>query len=136
LSQGRQRSIAKLHPLREDKARNSHRQASKRTVAGPAADGSVDNPFSEAQFKTMKYRPGYPDRFGSIEDARRFCQQFFPWYNHQHHHSGLNLLTPANVHYGQAGQVISKRQSVLDAAYQASASAGCAVGKRFHRRVR
>ena len=50
---------------------------------------SDDNPFSEAHFKTMKYRPEYPDRFGSIQDARRFCQEFFPWYNHQHHHSGL-----------------------------------------------
>src|SRR5438309_4460445 len=55
---------------------------------------SDDNPFSEAHFKTMKYRPEYPDRFGSIQDARRFCQNFFPWYNHQHHHSGLQLLTP------------------------------------------
>ena len=78
---------------------------------------SDDNPFSEAQFKTMKYRPGYPDRFGSIQDARRFCQDFFLWYNNQHHHSGLNLLTPANVHFGNAAQVISERQSVLDAAY-------------------
>lgn len=77
-----------------------------------------DNPFSEAHFKTLKYRPGYPDRFGSIEDARRFCQEFFPWYNRQDHHSGLNLLTPPNVHYGQATQVISSRQSVLDAAYR------------------
>ncbi len=58
---------------------------------------SDDNPFSEAHFKTMKYRPGYPDRFGSIQDARRFCQEFFAWYNHQHHHSGLNLLTPGAV---------------------------------------
>jgi putative transposase len=80
---------------------------------------SDDNPFSEAHFKTMKYRPEYPDRFGSIQDARRFCQAFFPWYNHQHHHSGLQLLTPATVHYGQATQLISKRQSVLDVAYQA-----------------
>jgi putative transposase len=79
---------------------------------------SDDNPFSEAHFKTMKYRPGYPDRFGSIQDARHFCQEFFAWYNHQHHHSGLNLLTPANVHYGQAAQVISQRQAVLDIAYQ------------------
>ncbi len=76
---------------------------------------SDDNPFSEAHFKTMKYRPDYPDRFGSIQDARRFCQEFFPWYNHQHHHSGLQLLTPATVHYGQAAQLISKRQAVLDA---------------------
>jgi putative transposase len=80
---------------------------------------SDDNPFSEAHFKTLKYRPNYPDRFGSIQDARLFCQEFFPWYNQQHHHSGLNLLTPANVHYGQAPQLISNRQAVLDLAYQA-----------------
>jgi putative transposase len=80
---------------------------------------SDDNPFSEAHFKTLKYRPGYPDRFGSIQDARRFCQEFFPWYNNQHHHSGLQLLTPATVHYGRAAQLISHRQSVLDFAYQA-----------------
>lgn len=79
---------------------------------------SDDNPFSEAHFKTMKYRPEYPDRFGSIQDARRFCQDFFPWYNHQHHHSGLQLLTPATVHYGQAAQLIAKRQAVLDAAFE------------------
>jgi putative transposase len=79
---------------------------------------SDDNPFSEAQFKTLKYRPGYPDRFGSIEDARRFCQEFFPWYNHEHHHSGLQLLTPATVHYGQSTQLISQRQAVLDLAFQ------------------
>jgi putative transposase len=79
---------------------------------------SDDNPFSEAHFKTLKYRPGYPDRFGSIQDARLFCQGFFPWYNQQHHHSGLNLLTPATVHYGQAAPLISQRQTVLDAAYQ------------------
>ena len=81
-------------------------------------DPSDDNPFSEAHFKTMKYRPDYPDRFGSIQDARRFCQDFFAWYNHQHHHSGLQLLTPATVHYGQAPQLISKRQAVLDLAFQ------------------
>jgi len=79
---------------------------------------SDDNPFSEAHFKTLKYRPGYPDRFGSIQDARRFCQGFFPWYNHQHRHSGLSLITPATVHYGQAAQLIAKRQIILDTAYQ------------------
>ena len=80
---------------------------------------SDDNPFSEAHFKTLKYRPGYPDRFGSIQDARSFCQEFFPWYNHQHHHSGLQLLTPATVHYGLAAQLISERQAVLDSAFKA-----------------
>lgn len=80
---------------------------------------SDDNPFSEAQFRTLKYRPGFPDRFGSIEDARLFCQQFFPWYNHEHHHSGLRLMTPATVHYGQARQLLASRQAVLDAAWRA-----------------
>jgi putative transposase len=79
---------------------------------------SDDNPFSEAHFKTMKYRPEYPNRFGSIQDARQFCQQFFHWYNHDHHHSGLQLLTPATVHYGRADQLISQRQAVLDVAFQ------------------
>jgi len=80
---------------------------------------SDDNPFSEAHFKTMKYRPDYPDRFGSIQDARGFCHGFFPWYNHQHHHSGLHLLTPAAVHYQQSDQLILQRQAVLDVAYAA-----------------
>jgi putative transposase len=80
---------------------------------------SDDNPYSEAHFKTLKYRPGFPDRFGSLEEARRFCQEFFFWYNHEHHHSGLQLMTPAIVHYGHAEELLSHRQSVLDAAYQA-----------------
>jgi putative transposase len=79
---------------------------------------SDDNPFSEAHFKTMKYRPDYPDRFGSIEDARHFCQEFFHWYNHRHHHSALQLLTPATVHYRQTAPLIQQRQAVLDRAYQ------------------
>jgi putative transposase len=79
---------------------------------------SDDNPFSEAHFKTMKYRPDYPDRFGSIQDARGFCQEFFHWYNHRHHHSALQLLTPATVHYRQTAPLIQQRQAVLDRAYQ------------------
>ena len=63
---------------------------------------SNDNPYSEAQFKTMKYRPDYPKRFGSIEDARAWAGEFFPWYNEVHHHSGIGLLPPAVVHYGEA----------------------------------
>ena len=78
-----------------------------------------DNPYSEAQFKTMKYRPDYPDRFGSIQDARAWARPFFHWYNHEHHHSGWALLTPATVHYGQAQTVIDRRQMVLQAAYAA-----------------
>ena len=80
---------------------------------------SDDNPYSESQFRTMKYRPEFPDRFGCIQDSRAFCQQFFQWYNEQHRHSGLGLLTPAVVHSGQAPAVLAARQVVLDAAYQA-----------------
>jgi len=80
---------------------------------------SDDNPFSESQFKTLKYRPEFPDRFGSQEDGRGFCQRFFRWYNHEHYHSGIGLLTPFMVHYGLAGAVLSKRQQTLDAAYLA-----------------
>jgi putative transposase len=78
---------------------------------------SDDNPFSEAQFKTMKFRPDDPDRFDSLTDARRWARCFFDWYNHQHYHSGLNLLTPASVHYGQADTVKQQRQTVMSAAY-------------------
>ncbi len=80
---------------------------------------SDDNPFSESQFKTMKYRPEFPDRFSSFEHALEFCGRFFPWHNHEHHHWGLGLLTPATVHYGQADTVLAARQVVLDAAYAA-----------------
>jgi len=78
---------------------------------------SDDNPYSESQFKTLKYRPEFPDRFGSIQDARAFCMRFFRWYNQEHHHSGIALLTPDMLHYGMAGQVIKQRQKVLDQAY-------------------
>jgi putative transposase len=80
---------------------------------------SDDNPYSESHFRTLKYRPDFPDRFGCIEDSRAFCQKFFTWYNEEHRHSGIELLTPSMVHYGQAGAVIERRQVVLDAAYQA-----------------
>jgi putative transposase len=79
---------------------------------------SDDNPFSEAQFKTLKYRPDYPERFGSLADARRWARRFFDWYNDDHHHSGLALLTPAVVHGGQAETVRQSRQTVLRQAYQ------------------
>lgn len=80
---------------------------------------SNDNPFSESQFRTMKYRPQFPDRFGCIQDSRSFCQIFFPWYNDQHRHSGIAMMTPASVHYGQALAVRENRQIALDAAYKA-----------------
>jgi len=78
---------------------------------------SNDNPFSESQFKTMKYRPEFPERFGSLEDTRTFCRDFFSWYNTQHHHSGIGLLTPEQVHYGLAQQIVKERQEVLKKAY-------------------
>ena len=79
---------------------------------------SDDNPFSEAQFKTMKYRPDYPDRFANMHDARQWVRTFFDWYNCQHYHSGLNLMTPASVHYGEANVVQQQRQLVMNTAYE------------------
>jgi transposase InsO family protein len=78
---------------------------------------SDDNPYSEAQFRTMKYRPDFPQRFGSIEDARTHCQRFFDWYNNEHRHSGIGFMTPATVHYGHAGAVQKQRAVALDAAF-------------------
>lgn len=80
---------------------------------------SNDNPFSESQFKTLKYRPSFPARFGCPQDARSHCGNFFPWYNTEHRHSGLGLLTPHEVHYGLAAERIEQRSKVLLAAYQA-----------------
>ena len=80
---------------------------------------SDDNPFSESQFKTLKYRPDFPDRFGCIEDSRNFGQGFFSWYNTEHHHSGIGLLTPEAVHYGLAEETQKARGKVLSAAYEA-----------------
>jgi putative transposase len=79
---------------------------------------SDDNPYSESQFRTMKYRPEFPDRFGCLQDSRAFAQGFFRWYNQEHRHSGLALLTPAMVHYGQSALILEQRQSVLDRAYR------------------
>jgi putative transposase len=78
---------------------------------------SNDNPYSESQFRTMKYRPEFPDRFGSYPDAHAFCGRFFRWYNDQHRHSGIGFHTPADVHYGRAGLVRARRADVLSAAY-------------------
>ncbi len=80
---------------------------------------SNDNPFSEAQFRTLKYCPQFPDRFGSLEDGRAFGQEFFRWYNQDHRHSGLGFLTPATVHFGQAAAVRAQRARVLTTAYAA-----------------
>jgi len=78
---------------------------------------SNDNPYSESQFKTMKYRPEFPERFGCYQDAHRFCTEFFPWYNHEHHHSGLGYLTPYEVHYGLAEKRREQRAGVLKEAF-------------------
>ena len=80
---------------------------------------SDDNPYSESHFRTLKYRPGFPERFGCLQDARSFSQEFFSWYNNEHRHSGLGLLSPAVVHYGLAPEAIKQRRAVLDAAYSA-----------------
>jgi len=79
---------------------------------------SNDNPFSESQFKTIKYRPDFPERFGSIEHARQVCGELFDWYNNRHYHGGIALLTPYAVHHGHGERIIAERQATLDIAYQ------------------
>jgi len=81
---------------------------------------SNDNPYSEAAFKTLKYCPAFPDRFGSIADARKFCMTFMTYYNHEHRHSGIGLHTPASVHYGTAVEIRAQRAVTMDAAYAAN----------------
>jgi putative transposase len=78
---------------------------------------SDDNPYSESHFKTLKYCPDFPERFGSLQDALEFCRDFFTWYNRDHHHSGIGLMTPEVVHYGRAGEVLENRKKVLEAAF-------------------
>ena len=77
---------------------------------------SDDNPYSEAQFKTLKYCPAFPERFGSVHDARAFCVAFFDAYNHEHRHAALGLHTPASVYYGTASEIRLHRAIVLDQA--------------------
>jgi len=81
---------------------------------------SNDNPYSEAAFKTLKYAPAFPAAFGSLADARAFCEQFFTYYNHEHRHSGIALHTPASVHYGTDAQVRQQRQVTLHASFEAN----------------
>jgi putative transposase len=87
---------------------------------------SNDNPYSEAHFKTMKYRPNYPERFDSLLDARAWARDFFRWYNCEHYHSGIGWMTPASVHFGLAPQILEKRKLVLEQAY-------CLHAERFVR---
>ena len=90
---------------------------------------SNDNPYSEAHFKTVKYHPGFPGRFGGIEEAKDFCRTFFPWYNTEHRHGGIGLLTPEQVHLGRAPAVIEHRRNVLAAAYAARPDRFVAPGR-------
>ena len=79
---------------------------------------SNDNPFSESQFKTLKYHCAYPKKFGSLEDAKLFLRPWFDWYNNEHRHSGIEMLCPADVHRGRADDILDKRQQVLNDAYR------------------
>ena len=81
---------------------------------------SNDNPFSEAHFKTLKYQPEFPKRFQTIDEARTFCRRFFTWYNEDHHHAGIGLMTPDQIHFGQARAIHAARQTALDAAFLSS----------------
>ena len=81
---------------------------------------SDDNPYSESQFKTLKYRPDFPERFGSLEDARAHCQRFFHWYNQERRHSRIGLMTPRTVHYGTAAALCAQRTRVLQQANDAN----------------
>lgn len=79
---------------------------------------SNDNPYSEAQFKTLKYCPQFPKTFGCLQDARSFCREFFDWYNTKHHHTGIGLMTPEQVHYGLSEQIFDHRAQVLKTAFE------------------
>lgn len=81
---------------------------------------SNDNPFSQSCFKTLKYQPQFPKRFGCIQDAKTFCRAFFDWYNQDHHHLGIGLMTPDQVHYGQTDEVHAARQRTLNQAFHAN----------------
>ena len=84
----------------------------------PAKAGvSDDNPFSEAQFKTLKYHPGFPGRFPDIAAATEFCRLFFPWYNTEHRHGGIAMLTPDDVHHGRAQRILEQRERTLRVAW-------------------
>ena len=86
----------------------------------PARTCRTTTPTPRPQFKTLKYCPGFPDRFGSLADARAFCEAFFDAYNHEHRHSGIGMHTPASVHYGTADEIRAQRAATLDRAYAAN----------------
>ncbi|MBF0197020.1 MAG: transposase family protein [Planctomycetes bacterium] len=89
---------------------------------------SNDNPYSESQFKTLKYHSSFPKTFPTLEDAKQYLQGWFKWYNEEHRHSGIEMLTPNDVHYGRAEEVILKRQAVLDKAYDKKSLRSGGVG--------
>jgi putative transposase len=95
----------------------SARRSRRRQNSQPSAN--LDNPFSEAQFKTLKYGPDFPPRFGSIEDARAHCREFFDWYNTIHGHCGIGYMTPRTVHYGNAIALTPQRAETLNTAFVA-----------------
>ena len=118
ISRGQRASMPTVAP-RSPPSRSRRRWPTSASPSPIRPHVSNDNPYSEAQFKTLKYRPGFPARFPSIEAARAHRQDFFPWYNNEHHHGGLGLHTAADVHYGRAAAVQAERAQVLDAAYHA-----------------
>lgn len=79
---------------------------------------SNDNPYSESQFKTLKYRPEFPERFGSLQDGLAHCRAFFQWYNEEHYHSGIGFLTPSSLHYGMAQKTLAARNETKKLAYE------------------
>jgi len=109
--------VSRSRPYRRKK-RQSARGSSPRALSQNEKEHvSNDNPYSEAQFRTMKYRSDYSSRFGCQQDAYAWAKAFFGWYNYEHHHTGLVLLTPADAHFHRAQSVPQKRQAVLEAAY-------------------
>jgi putative transposase len=100
-------NIQRSTPMTSLRARKSHSRP----------HNSNDNPFSEAHFKTLKYQPEFPKKFETIEQARAFCRRFFAWYNQDHHHAGIGLMTPNQIHFGQAQEIYTARQATLDAAF-------------------
>ena len=119
------RFLAAEQPVRERRNQLSHPHYAKpelladlgvtRSLGRPQV--SDDNPFSEAQFKTLKYHPGFPGRFEDIHAAITFCRTFFPWYNREHRHAGIAMLTPSDVHHGRAQQILEQRQRTLQDAW-------------------
>ena len=104
-------------PTSSGTTRLAPRRARSRAGSGSRPHVSDDNPFSEAQFKTLKYHPGFPGRFDDIAAATEFCRSFFPWYNTEHRHGGIAMLTPEDVHHGRAQRILDQRERTLRRAW-------------------